>query len=142
MKIESEIRSQVPHIERIMIRCAPRKKTHELLAIPLDEAGGRISNHFGEAPYYGFVRIRTDDRSTGRLGVVANPHCAVETAKGIRVAEWLISQGAGHVAVKENIAHRGPGYVLSNGGVRIRNTRAEDISQAIDEIASAIESVW
>jgi len=65
----------------------------------------------------------------------------VETAKGIRVAEWLISRGAGHVAVKENITHRGPGYVLSTGGVRIHNTRAEDASQAIDAIAAAIGSV-
>jgi cation diffusion facilitator family transporter len=137
-QIESEIRRQVPHIERIMIRYAPQKKTHELLALPLDAAGGRISGHFGEAPYYGFVRIRTDDRSIGRLGVIANPHCTVETAKGIRVAEWLISRGVGHVAVKEKIAHRGPGYVLSNGGVRIHNTHAESIAQAIDDIAAAI----
>ena len=55
---------------------------------------------------------------------------------GIRVAEWLVELGVEHVGMKEDISHKGPGYVLSNGGVKIHIVTKDHIDQAIDEIIS------
>jgi cation diffusion facilitator family transporter len=129
-EIEAKIRDRVPHMEKIMIHCGPQIRTHELLALPLNDTEGRISSHFGEAPYFGFVRIGLKDKTVEHLGIVENPHRSVETAKGIRVAEWLISQGVDHVGMKENISHKGPGYVLSNAGVQAHHIREETIDRA------------
>ena len=92
--------------------------------------------HFGEAPYFGIVYIRRKDKEIEKREIVENPHRSVETAKGIRVAEWLVNQGAEHVGMKEDISHKGPGYVLSNGGVKIHIIKADHIDQAISEIIS------
>ena len=58
----------------------------------------------------------------------------METAKGIRVAEWLIEQGVEHVGMKEDVSHKGPGYVLSNGGAKIHIIASSQLDQAISEI--------
>jgi predicted Fe-Mo cluster-binding NifX family protein len=142
-EIESSIRAQVPHVERVIIHHAPRIKTHTIshtiLAIPLDDKQGRISAHFGEAVHFGFVRIQLTQKIAEHIEIVENTHCAVKTAKGIRVAEWLISKGAGHVALKGNISRRGPSYVLSNSGVQVHLIQAEVIGQAVKEILSEID---
>ena len=137
-EIEAKIRDQVPHMEKIMIHCGPQIRTHELLALPLDGRGSRISDHFGEAPYFGFMRIGLKDKTVEHLGVVENPHRSVETAKGIRVAEWLISQGVNHVGMKENISYKGPGYVLSNAGVQTHHIREQTIDRATADIVAEI----
>jgi hypothetical protein len=36
--------------------------------------------------------------------------------------------------MKENISQKGPGYVLSNGGVKIHIIKADHMDQAIEEI--------
>jgi len=138
-EIESNIHDQVPHIERVIINYAPQIRTYTILAIPLDDKQGRISPHFGEALFFGLVRIQLKQKIAEHIDIVINPHCSVETAKGIRVAEWLISKGAGHVATKGNISHRGPSYVLSNGGVQVHIVQADVIAQAINEIISKID---
>lgn len=58
----------------------------------------------------------------------------MKTAKGIRVAEWLLEQGVDHVGMREDVSHKGPGYVLSNGGVRIHRISAGGIDEAAREI--------
>ena len=135
-EIESKIRRQVEHLEKVIIHYGPRERSHDRIALPLEDLAGRISTHFGEAPYFAIVRIRRKDREVEQQEIIENPHRSVETAKGIRVAEWLIEKGVEHVGIKENVSHKGPGYVLSNAGVKIHIISAERIAPAITEIAA------
>jgi cation diffusion facilitator family transporter len=132
--IERNIRGRIPHIEKVIIHYGPRERSHDRVAVPLDDEHGRVSEHFGEAPYFGIVHIRRKDHFIEKKKIVDNPHRSVETAKGIRVAEWLIQQGVDHVGMKEDVSHKGPGYVLANGGVKIHILTAGQADQAIDEI--------
>jgi cation diffusion facilitator family transporter len=132
--IEMKIRNQVQHVERVIIHYGPQERTHDRIALPLEDETGRISMHFGEAPYFGIVHIYRKDKIIEKKEIVENPHRSVETAKGIRVAEWLVEQGVEHVGMKEDVSHKGPGYVLSNAGVKIHILSADQIDQAIDEI--------
>ena len=134
--IETKIRNQVTHIEKVIIHCGPIERTHDRVALPLEDGKNRISMHFGEAPYFGIIHIRRKDGEIEKQKIIENPHRSVETAKGIRVAEWLVEQGVEHVGMKEDVSRKGPGYVLSNGGVKIHIISAGQIDQAISEIVA------
>jgi predicted Fe-Mo cluster-binding NifX family protein len=132
--IEIIIRKKLKHVEKVIIHYGPQERTHVRVAFPLEDRKDRISMHFGEAPYFGIVHIRCKDKEIEKQEIIENPHQLVGTAKGIRVAEWLVKQGVEHVGMKEDVSHKGPGYVLSNGGVKIHIISAGEIGQAISEI--------
>ncbi|MBN2062689.1 MAG: cation diffusion facilitator family transporter [Deltaproteobacteria bacterium] len=133
-EIEIKIRKQITHVEKVIIHYEPEDRTFDRIALPLEDEKGRISLHFGEAPYFGIAYINRKDKEIIKQEVMKNPHTSVETAKGIHVAEWLVQRGLEHVGIKEDVSHKGPGYVLSNGGVKIHIIRANHMDQAISEI--------
>jgi cation diffusion facilitator family transporter len=134
--IEKKIRNHVTHVEKVIIQYVPQERSHDRIALPLEESKDRISTHFGEAPYFIFVHIRRKDREIEKQEILENPHRSVETAKGIRVAEWLVEQGVEHVGMKEDVSGKGPGYVLSSRGVKTLVISAEHIDQVIREIVA------
>jgi predicted Fe-Mo cluster-binding NifX family protein len=82
------------------------------------------------------VRPGSEDSEIEKQEILENPHRLVETAKGIRVAEWLVKWGVEHVGMKEDVSSKGPGYMLSSRGVKIHLISAEKIGQAISEIVA------
>ena len=66
-----------------------------------------------------------------RQQVIANPHKAVEKAKGIRVAEWLVAQKVDVVLVKESLGGKGPAYVFGEAGVEMRETVATTLEETL-----------
>jgi len=133
-KIESRISSRIPNIEKITIHYEPKIRTHDIVALPLSSKSGHISPHFGEAPYFAILHIHRGNRTTDIKQIIDNPHCAVETAKGLRVAEWLSWQEITHVGIKEDVSHKGPGYMLSSSGIKISRISSDHMDDAIREI--------
>ena len=134
--IEKKIRDQVTHVEKVIIHYVPQERSHDWIALPLEDGKGRISTHFGEAPYFVFIHIRRKDKEIEKQEILENPHRSVKTAKGIRVAEWLVERGVEHVGMKGDVSGKGPGYVLSSRGVKIHLISAEQIGPAISEIVA------
>jgi len=134
--LEEDIRRKVPHVERVMIHYEPEPRTHARIAVPLAEPSGKISAHFGGSPYFALVTVRLSDQRIEEEDIVENPHKDVETAKGIRVAEWLIAQNVDRVLMNEDLSRKGPGYALSNAGVQSTITAAKNLQQAIKEALS------
>lgn len=132
--IEMKIRDQLAHVEKVVIHYEPHQRSHDRVALPLEDEQDRISPHFGEAPFFAVVHIRRKDQEIEKQEIRANPHRSVETAKGIRVAEWLVGEGVEHVGMKEDVSRKGPGYVLSSGGVKIHLISADRIDSAVREI--------
>lgn len=130
-RIETAIRARVPHVERVRLHYEPQARTHLRYAVPLADASGSVSEHFGEAPYFGLVTVRVADGQVERQEVVANPHRNVEKAKGIRVAEWLVTLKPDIVLLREDIQGKGPTYVFADVGVESRLTGATTLSEAI-----------
>jgi cation diffusion facilitator family transporter len=121
MKIEQEIRQQVPLIERVMIHYQPYARTYLNIAVPLADSTGKVSTHFGDAPYFAFIVLLLSDKSIVRQEIMANPHTEILKAKGIRVAEWLVEQNVDIVVAKENLYNKkGPSYVFADAGVECR----------------------
>ncbi len=130
-RIEKAIRAKIPHVERVLLHFEPQVRTHLCYAVPLDDTAGTISEHFGEAPYFGLVTILTSDGRIEHQEILANPHTKIEKAKGIRVSEWLVSLKADVVLLRENLQGKGPAYVFADAGVETRMTAAKTLSAAI-----------
>jgi cation diffusion facilitator family transporter len=130
-RIEKAIRAKIPHLERVLLHFEPQVRTHLTYAVPLKDAAGSISEHFGEAPYFALVTIRTNDGRIEHQEILANPHTKIERAKGIRVSEWLVSLKTDVVLLREDLQGKGPAYVFADAGVETRMTAAKTLSAAI-----------
>ena len=130
-RIEKAIRDQVPHVERVLLHCEPQIRTHLRYAVPLADPAGTVSDHFGEAPYFGLVTVRTADGQIEHQEMRANPHLQVDKAKGIRVGEWLVELKTDVVLLRETVQGKGPAYVFADAGVETRSTRMRTLSEVI-----------
>jgi predicted Fe-Mo cluster-binding NifX family protein len=130
-RIEAQIREAVPHVDRVLIHAEPMERTHLRYAVPLNDPGGTLSEHFGEAPYFGLVTLRLADGATEQQQVIANPHTEVEKAKGIQVAEWLVAQKVDVVLLKQSLRGKGPTYVFGDAGVEMQEISATTLSEAL-----------
>ena len=130
-RVEGRIREAVPHVDRVLIHGEPVQRTHWLYAVPLADAGGTISEHLGEAPYFALVRVRAVDGAVESRQIVANVYLEEEKAKGIRVAEWLVAQKVDVVLMAESLQGKGPIYVFGDAGVEMRPVRAKMLNEAI-----------
>ena len=132
-RLAAAVRAEVPHVERVQLHYEPQARTHLLYALPLADPNGMLSEHFGEAPYFGLVTVRVADGQIERGEVLANPYQDVEKAKGIRVGEWLVGLKADVVLLHEDLHGKGPAYVFRDAGVETRLTQAATLSEAIAE---------
>jgi cation diffusion facilitator family transporter len=134
-RLEEAIRAQVPHVERVRIHYEPQVRSHLRYAIPLADLDGTVSQHFGEAPYFALVTVRTANGQVERQEVVPNPHLDVEKGKGIRVSEWLVGLKTDVALLREDVQGKGPAYVFADAGVETRRIVASALAQALAEQA-------
>lgn len=130
-QIEAKIRKQVPNVEHVVIHYEPRVRNYLHIAVPLADNTGKVSSHFGEAPYFALVSLRLADGHIERQEMIANPHTKVPRGKGILVAEWLVKQNVDVVAVKEDLRKKGPAYVFADAGVELQALPAGQLSEVI-----------
>lgn len=130
-RIEDSVRACVPHVERVLVHVEAPSSPCIRYAVPLADAAGLVSEHFGKAPFFAFIRVRRDDGNIKEQRILANPHCAEPRARGIRVAEWLVSRKVDVVLVHARERERGFGYVLANAGVELRTTDAQVLNEAL-----------
>jgi cation diffusion facilitator family transporter len=133
-RIEQAIRSGVPHVERVLIHYEPEEHPYVRYAFPLADPGGKLSEHFGEAPYFALITRGLSDGAVIKQEVISNPHKDLPKAKGIRVAEWLVSQKVDRVVLKENIQGKGPEYVFADAGVKLKLTSAGTMDLVLDSL--------
>ncbi|MGD8473749.1 MAG: cation diffusion facilitator family transporter [Anaerolineae bacterium] len=130
-RLKRTIREQVPHVERVLVHYEPQVRTHVRYAVPLADAQGAVSEHFGESPYFALVEVRLEDGQIESQQILANPHQAVEKAKGIRVAEWLVGLKTDVALLREDVRGKGPAYVFADAGVEVRLTESATLVEAI-----------
>ena len=124
-RIENAIRAEVPHIERVLIHYEPTVPFCSYYAFPLATPDGTLSEHFGEAPYFALVTLKLFDGELEKQEIIQNPYREIPKGKGIRVAEWLVSQKVDKIVLKELLQGKGPEYVFADAGVEMIYTKAE-----------------
>jgi cation diffusion facilitator family transporter len=132
-RIEAQIRQAVPYVERVLIHAEPVERTYWRYAFPLADANGTLSEHFGEAPYFALVRVRTIDGAVEEQQILANPFLQEQRAKGIQVAEWLVRHKADVVVLTEDLRGKGPVYVFGDAGIEMRTTSSHTLADSIAE---------
>jgi cation diffusion facilitator family transporter len=130
-RIEANVRAAVRHVERVLIHIEPATSASVRYAVPLADAGGTVSPHFGDAPYFALVTVRRADGAVEAHEIIANPRRHQERARGIRVAEWLVARKVDVVLLKKDVQGKGPAYVLRDAGVEQRRTDATTVSEAL-----------
>ena len=140
LKIENEIRQQVPRIERVLIHYQSYSRAHLNIAVPLSDTAGTVSSHFGEAPYFAFVAIRVADGRIVKQDIMTNPFTEMPKAKGIRVAEWLVKQKVDIVLAREDLRQKkGPSYVFADAGVDCKTAPSSDLSAIIEDFRTEVQ---
>jgi cation diffusion facilitator family transporter len=134
-RIESNIKSQIKNVDRVLIHYEPSQKENFIYAVPLQyETQQRISHHFGEAPYFGLITVRITDKKAVEQKVIENPFTQVAQGKGILVAEFLIKHLVDVVITKESFEGKGPYYVFSNAAVDNLITQEETVENALKSL--------
>lgn len=134
-RIETNIKSQIKNVDRVLIHYEPSKKENFIYAVPLEYANQqRISRHFGEAPYFGLITVRIKDKKAIEQKVVANPFTKADRGKGILAAELLNKHLVDVVITKESFEGKGPYYVFSNAAVDNLITDQGTVEKALESL--------
>lgn len=134
-RIEAAVRAVMPHVERILLHTEAKLATHQCYAVPLADTGGTISEHFGEAPYFAFIRFHRETGMVEEQSVRRNPYSSEEHAKGLRVAEWLVAEKVDQVFVPKPLDGKGPVYVFREAGIDIRQTDLRLLSDLLAQLS-------
>ena len=129
-EIEKAILKEIPQVDKVTIHYEPVKKDFLNYAVPVEEDKHKISEHFGDAPYFYLIRMSLQDHTIQEEKILRNPYLNEEKGKGIRVSEWLLQNGVDTVYSRKTFDGKGPSYVFSNADVEVIIT--ED--KTIDEI--------
>src|SRR4030042_1264025 len=133
-RIEKAIRVEVPHIERVLIHYEPMVPVRSCYAFPLATLDGTLSEPFGEAPYFALVSLRLSDGEVEEQEIIHNPYREISKGKGIRVAEWLVSQKVDKIVLKELLQGKGPEYVFADAGEEMIYTKADSFTSALEQM--------
>jgi len=138
-KMEGAIKDEVANVDHVLIHYEPVRKDTISLALPLENTGGKLSQHFGESPYFALITAKADDKNITNQEIVSNPFLSVERGKGIMVAEFLIKRGVDVLLLKEKFAGKGPEYALSDSDVDVVITDAETMKEALSQQGVILE---
>ena len=119
MALEDKIRQEVPFVDHILIHYEPEHKDSLTYAVPLEVDKERLSEHFGEAPYFYFVKFRLSDGKVLDEKVLRNPYAEEGKGRGMKVSHWLLKEGVDKLVSRADLEGKGPFYVLSNAGVEV-----------------------
>ena len=133
-KIENQIKQELSNIDHVLIHYEPMQKEEMVYVIPLTEEKSRISDHFGEAPWFIFIKFKSGEKWTKQVDIIANPFIGEEKGKGILAAEFLIKKGIDVMIVKKDFASKGPAYVFSDSNVEVVLTEEEIPETAISKL--------
>lgn len=138
--IESEICSEIPFVERVLIHMEPVSREAVRMAVPLTDQTGTVSRHFGLAPYFALTDRQTSTKERVREMIIANPFAAHPRGRGLEVAHWLLEQHVDIVVTPDDIRDKGPGHALSDAGVTVIVRDVRTLAEAAGELQAAGEA--
>jgi cation diffusion facilitator family transporter len=136
--LEQAIKDGVDNVERVVIHYEPQIRTSLTYAVPLEDSRGTVSEHLGSAPYFALLEMGTKDGALVHQEILTNPHRSLEKQKGLEVARMLVDQGVDVLFVKEDLAGKGPSYVLADAGVDTRLTEAVSLEEILGELEAQV----
>ena len=128
-EIERILLQEFPQVDKVTIHYEPVKKDFLIYALPMEEDKQRLSDHFGDAPYFYLFQMSTHGHVIQEEKILSNPYLKEEKGKGIKVSEWLIRNGVDTVYTRKAFDGKGPSYVFSNAEVDVIVTEAKTVEE-------------
>ena len=135
-KLEKEIKKNVSWVERVFVHYEPIIKEFIIYAVPLENKEGKLSKHYGEAPFISLLKIRKKDKKIIEENIIKNPYTSLKKGKGIKLSEFLVKEDIDVLFIKEMFHGDGPKYVFSNADVEFRLTEKAELREIVDNILS------
>ncbi|OPY49826.1 MAG: ferrous iron efflux protein F [Methanosaeta sp. PtaU1.Bin112] len=133
-RIEADIKKELPRVDRVLIHYEPLSRSSLRYAIALSDYWGKLSEHFGESPYFALVDIDLKMKSLVRQEILANPHKDLAKGKGLKIARLLLTHKPDVVVCKESLVGKGPGYAFAEAGVESVQTGAETLEELVSSL--------
>ncbi|MDD2309478.1 MAG: cation diffusion facilitator family transporter [Desulfuromonadaceae bacterium] len=130
-RIDKEIRRLIPFVEKVSVHYEPEAKECLKNAAMLADREGRISDHFGAAPFVALWDKRKADGEVLSREILENPFMATEKGKGIRLAEFLVGMQIDILYTREVFSGKGPAYVFSDAEVEVRTADTATIDELV-----------
>lgn len=131
-RIERQVRERVPYVERVLVHVEAAQRETLRLAVPLDDARGTLSEHFGSAPYFALLALRRASGALEGSETLANPFQREVRKKGLHVANWLVDRGTDVVLSPENLSGAGPWFVFQDAGVEVATLTGSTLDDVLD----------
>ncbi|MEG3072010.1 MAG: cation diffusion facilitator family transporter [Candidatus Syntrophopropionicum ammoniitolerans] len=80
---------------------------------------GRISDHFGSAPYIALVKLKRTSHQVLQHDILPNPYSTDEKAKGIHLSQLLIQKGVDVIYTRESLEGKGPAILIERANVNV-----------------------
>ncbi len=138
-QIEKKIKEEISHVDHVLIHYEPKTKEFVVYAVPLNQDRNTISDHFGDAPYFYFCKLKPSEGKIYAERIELNPYASISKGKGIRVSKWLLTEGVDVVLSKMDLSGRGPFFVLSEAGVTIEVVPFKTLTEAKEAIINLRE---
>jgi cation diffusion facilitator family transporter len=139
-RIENRVKSGVSNVDHILIHYEPMQRETRVIALPVAEDRRYLSEHFGEAPYFLLLTLKSGDGRLLEESWLSNPFQTVEKGKGIKVSEWLVSLGIDEIITPKSFDHKGPYYVFSDNGVEMRQTNGRNLNEIRESLIGSPEA--
>jgi len=136
-QIEKRLKEQVPHVDHVLIHYEPVAKDTRVVALPAAADRQRLSEHFGEAPFFLVITLKRGDKRVLEEKWLANPYQNEAKAKGLKVSEWLVGLGVDEIITAKSLEHRGPYYVFSDNRVDMQHTERRDLRDLISSLTQS-----
>jgi cation diffusion facilitator family transporter len=140
--LEEEMLDRWPVIDKILIHYEPQQRVTWRVAVPVEVEDGskpdenaRLSDHFGEAPYFAVLSKNTLTGTVCLENYLDNPFRAIKRQKGVKAAELLSEHGVDEVITRANLAGKGSGYALEALQVAHSLTSAENLPELTAQLA-------
>jgi cation diffusion facilitator family transporter len=136
-RLEAGVRDELPGVDHMTLHLEPQRTDVLSVCLPLAADPDRLSDEFGSAPRFAFVKLRTADGTIMDKAVRDNPHQHDDRQKGIVTAEWLVGFAVDVLLVTHEVK-KGPAYVFRDAGVEVRHTDQTGVDDALGELAAAV----
>ena len=138
--IEKNIREAVPHVDRVLIHYGPQIRTKIRYVLPMANAIGEISAHFGEAPFFSLVEIDLEKYVVSQQEVLANSYKDLTKGRGLKVAEFLLGRKPDVILTRESLSGKGPGYAFAEAGVETVQIEARSFEKIIEDLLAELKN--
>jgi len=135
-EIKMAVKKEIKNLEHIVVNARPGKMAVVRVAIPVaaqDDLHSKLSPHLGKAPF--FIIIDLEDNNIKDWDIIENPAADLERKKGVKAAEFLVSQDVNVLVVHDIGA--GPFYMLHDNFVKM--LQMPDATGNVEEV---VDGIW